>query len=322
MKILIIKPSSFGDIIQANPVLRGLRNEYPDAEISWLVFDAWAQVPALFPDLDKIIFWKRGGGLDEFLRVLKAVRKERFDIVIDLQGLFRTALAAALSGGKKIIGAPGMKEFSGWFVEEIYPEKKKLNAVRRSLEVIRYLTGKEPSVEFSVKPHEKDRETALQLLSAAGIHPGRKIIGLIPSARGPAKQWPRQQLLKLIEMSLDYSKNFVFVVLGSKGDSIKYNDPRVVDLCGKTTISELAAVLQLCRGVLGPDTGPVHLASALGISVAVIFGGSDVNETAPINGNPLIIRKDFPCSPCRSRPSCRDYKCLAEIKPQEVFGHI
>jgi ADP-heptose:LPS heptosyltransferase len=74
--------------------------------------------------------------------------------------------------------------------------------------------------------------------------------------------------------------------------------------------------------VIGGDTGPVHLSSALGVPTIAIFGGSDINETSPVSKNSRVIARDIDCSPCRGRPSCEDYPCLTSIKPEEVFGVV
>jgi ADP-heptose:LPS heptosyltransferase len=120
---------------------------------------------------------------------------------------------------------------------------------------------------------------------------------------------------------LKQSEAIKIVVLGSKGSSFGMSDNRIIDLCGKTTMHELAAVLSYCSVVAGGDTGPIQLASSLGIPVVVMFGGSDVDETAP-KGKVSILKKDYKCSPCRTSPKCNDYPCLSDIRPMEVLSEI
>lgn len=133
MKILIIKPSSFGDIIQSDPALVALRDVYPEAEISWLVFDVWSDIIDLFPEVNRKIIWKKDGGLKEYFRVINEIKKEKYDLLIDLQGLLRTAVIARLSGAKEILGVPGLKEMSWFLIKEVNPEKRSENAVLRFL---------------------------------------------------------------------------------------------------------------------------------------------------------------------------------------------
>jgi ADP-heptose:LPS heptosyltransferase len=117
-------------------------------------------------------------------------------------------------------------------------------------------------------------------------------------------------------------KNTKVVALGAKGDGNLLDNTRIIDITGCTSIKTLAAVITRCGVVIGGDTGPVHLASALGVPAVAIFGGSDINETAPVNGKIKLISKHLSCSPCRTRPSCRNYPCLTGIKPEEVYKTI
>ena len=315
MKIAIIKPSSLGDIIQANPVPGALKSAWPDAVIHWVVFEAWKETIDLFPDVSHVIPWKRSGGISEFIRILRLLRREHFDIVIDLQGLARTALLARFSGAKKIIGVPGMKEFSGFIIREAYPGSRNMNAAKRCLETVRYLTGKTYAPRFSLAL------PAIKTPELEGISSADKLIGIVPFARGAAKEWPLTRYQALMERILSSFSDAKVILLG-KGSCNFPKHERLIDAMNKTTIPQLAAVIKQCRIVVGGDTGPMHLAAALDVPVVMLFGGSDVNETAPVNARATIIRRDVACSPCRSRPVCSDYRCLAEITPEEVFDKM
>ena len=319
MKILIIKPSSFGDIIQANPALTALRELYPDAEITWLIFDVWADILDFFPDLNKKIVWKKSGGISEYRRVISEVRQEKFDLVIDLQGLLRTALIAFLSGAPRKLGVPGMKEMSWVLVKETYPEKRALNAAYRSLEPLRFISRKAFEPKFNIKIDNVTAAVVDAILKKENILVSDKLVAIVPSARGRAKQWPVEYFRKLISLLVSGSKNLRIVILGGKNTLGLYPGIGVIDLSGKTTLKNLAAILKKCSLVIGLDTGPVHLAAAMDVPSVVLFGGSDARETAPISKNAVIIKKDFKCSPCRGRMSCRDADCLRAISPEEVF---
>ena len=319
MKILIIKPSSFGDIIQADPALTALRALYPDAELSWLVFDVWADIIDLFPEVDRKIIWKKKGGLPEFFSVIDRVKKEKFDLVIDLQGLMRTALIARFSGAAKILGVPGMKELSWLLVKEVNHKKRNMNAVHRSLEVISYLSGKTFEPKFNVRVDNVSEALASNILKKENISPSDEVVAIVPGARGKAKQWPCEYFQRLIDLLTAGPKNLRVIILGDKSTAGLYRGMGVADFCGKTTLKNLAAILKKCSAVIGLDTGPVHLAAAMDVPTVVLFGGSDVKETAPVSKNAVIIKKDFKCSPCRGRMTCRDADCLRAISPEEVF---
>lgn len=321
MKILIIKPSSFGDIIQANPAAAALRKSYPDADIRWLVFRKWENVVSLFPGINGKVVWNRKGGLKEYVRVINEIRKEKYDLIIDLQGLARTGLIAGFSGAGKVIGVPGMKEFSWLLEKEAYPESKKLNAVLRNLETVRFLTGKKYDPFFDLRVPNEALDDARKILDQNGIGPGDKIITFIPGARGAAKTWPADHYDELAE-AVFKRYGAKIVALGTEGDGNKLSNPEIIDISGRTSIQMLAAILASSRAVIGGDTGPVHLAAALGSPVVAIFGGSDINETAPLGSKVRVVSKYMNCSPCRGKPVCKDIRCLTDIKPEEVLKKL
>lgn len=320
MKILIIKPSSFGDIIQANPTLVALKKAYHKAEVSWLVFDKWQGIVKMFSDLDDTIVWKRG--LIGFFQTLKKIKEKKFDLVIDLQGLLRSAIIAKMSGAKQVIGVPGMKEFGWIFVKEVHPEKKKINATLRNLETVKYITNKDFDVQFNMNiPNEIEAPIA-GLLNEKKVNNSHKLVALVPEARGKGKQWSAGYYNALISLLLSHDQNIRIILLGT-GDSHEYSKGDfIVDLRSKTSIIEMAEVLKYVRVVIGGDTGPLHLASALNIQSIFLFGGSDINETSPYSQNSIVISKQYNCSPCRGRPKCKDYPCLQDIKPEEVFEQV
>jgi lipopolysaccharide heptosyltransferase II len=318
MKILIIKPSSFGDIIQANPVLPALLQNYPKARIYWLVFKAWEETLDLFPDIAGKIVWDKKAGIREYFRVISEVRKEKFDIVVDLQGLARTALIARMSGAHKVIGVPGMKEFSSILVKETFPQSAKINATKRNLETVRYLTGKTFDPVFNIKIPQASVNEARELLAKNGVQNKEEFIVFVPAARGAAKTWPAGYYYELAAKL----QNKKIMVLGAEGDGKLLKNEKIIDLSGKTNIKVLAAILSLSKAVVGGDTGPLHLSAALGVPSVMIFGGSDVDETSPVSPVVKVISRRLPCSPCRGKPSCEDHQCLTGIKPEEVMSAL
>lgn len=316
MKILIIKPSSFGDIIQSNPVLTALKKAVPGCAVKWLVFAEWKNALQLFPDLDGTIVWDRKGGPAAFLNTILSIRREKFDVVIDLQGLMRSAFVALFSGAKRKIGVPGMKELSFMLIKEPYPESRAMNAVFRSLESVRYLTSGEFKPEFNIKPPVDAAQKAEELLASVK---SKKLIGVVPYVRGPSKQWPVGYFKELVRKLLAAGEGRAVVIFGGKQDKWNVQGGNEIDLCGKTSITELAGALKRCSVVVGGDTGPVHLAAAMDVPTVVIFGGSDIRETAPVSAKTTLVTNNALCSPCRTRPTCADYDCLKSIKPDEVY---
>jgi ADP-heptose:LPS heptosyltransferase len=302
MKILIIKPSSFGDIVQAAPCATALKQAYRGCEITWVVFSQWEQLPLLFSDVDKVISWDRKAGIRGFFDALENVRQNEYDLILDLQGLFRSGLLAFLAKGKTKIGAPGMKELSGFMIKEIEPEKAKINATLRNLKPVNYITGK----KFTPAVRVKELSSGLILSEAAG----RQFITLVPFARGKGKDWGVKNYLVLIDLLKAKYPQYDIVILGSKNDYGKIKSDLICDLCGKTDINQLAAILSKSRLSVGADTGPMHLSCVLGVPSVFIFGASDIKETAPYIGKFTLFSNE------------ENPKDIEKIPPEKVFEGV
>lgn len=318
MKILIVKPSSFGDIIQANPVLTAIKSAWQGCSIDWLVFKQWEEIVKMFPLVDNIIAWDRKGGIKEFFRVLKECNKQKYDLVIDLQGLLRTALLVKMMNAKQKIGVSGMKELSWLLVKEPYKRNKKENAVIRNLNSVSSITG----VQYTPKFDIICESVSCDKLKSFNLSKDDFVVAFVPFSRGKTKTWDGKNYVELARMIKEENKNIKILVLGSAKDYGKIVSDDVIDICGKTDIKELAGVLKMCSFVIGADTGAMHLANALGVKNVFIFGGSDINETSPYGDKSKIISAYLPCSPCRGKCKFDTEKCLREITPQAVFENI
>ena len=305
MKILIIKPSSFGDIVQAAPCASALKEAYPGCCVEWVVFSQWEKLLLLFSDIDGVISWDRKKGVRGFFSVLSRIRKTEYDLVIDLQGLLRSALLAKFSKAKVKVGVPGMKECGNIFIKEVYPKSAGLNATLRNLEPVRFISGKTFEPEANVKIPKEAFSQAEKILAENDIR--GNFVTLLPFARGKGKTWSSGNYLKLIEIISSKYPGLKIAILGSAGDFGKIKSDKAVDLCGKTGIDSLAAILSESKAAIGADTGPMHLAAVLQTPSVFIFGDSDINETAPYLGRfLLLVNKENP-------------KDLNKITPEEVL---
>ncbi|MDR2860562.1 MAG: glycosyltransferase family 9 protein [Elusimicrobiota bacterium] len=306
MKVLIIKPSSFGDIVQALPCADALKRSFDNVHISWVAFNQWKDILKLCPDIDEIIGWDRTGGIKEFLRLIKFLRKTKYDFVFDLQGLLRSASLAKFIKADNKIGVSGMKELSNLLIKEVYPQNAKINATLRNLEIIRYAAKKvlEPAVNIKF-----DIETIRQsekILTDAGIF--GDFIVLQPFARGKGKDWSIENYKKFIDLWVQNYPSVKIVVLGTQKDFGSICKDGIFDLCGKTDLKQLAAVLSKSKAAIGADTGSMHLAAMLNIPSVFIFGNSNINETAPYIGKFSLIIND------------KNHKDINKISPEKVFA--
>jgi heptosyltransferase I len=325
-RILLIKLSSLGDVIHALPTLEALRTLYPRGHITWLVEDTYAPVVAGHPALDEV--WpvprpRQGNGrflknLQEMLLVARRLRHDPFDLVIDLQGLLKSALWVALARSVRKVGYERTREFSYLaLTERLAPFDPEAHAVRRYLNVARHLGARETPPRFRLGlrlPENLDH-----LLSPEN---GRPLTILHPGARWPTKLWPGAYWAHLADW-LSRDQGFQVVITGSPGECALAGDiaaraaAPLLNLAGRTSLAELAALLQQARLAVTTDTGPMHLACALKTPVAALFGPTAPWRTGPFGEGHEVVRLALPCSPCYRR-HCPEPRCLTELSLASV----
>jgi ADP-heptose:LPS heptosyltransferase len=306
MKIFIIKPSSFGDIVQALPCANALKQTYCGCEISWVVFSSWEALFKICGDVDKVIVWDKKRGLKGFFEVLKKVKKTEYDVIIDLQGLLRSAFLARFAKAKIKLGVPGMKEFSNLLIKEVSPKKACFNAIFRNLEPVCFLTGKIFKPEVNIKISNDIKERVEEILQNNGLC-AEDFITLLPFARGKGKDWSLSNYCKLVDIITKKYTSMRIVILGLECNFGKIQSNKVIDLCGKTTTEELAGVLLKSKVAVGGDTGSMHLAAVLQTPSVFIFASSDIHTY--IGRFSLIKNYSNPDN-------------INDIKPERVFGEI
>jgi len=320
-RVLIIKPSAIGDIVHALPVLPRLRKLWPSAKISWLVAPPGAALIERHPLLDEVILFQRGrygrgwynpAAMWDFFKFIFQLRKRKFDLVIDLQGLFRSAWISAASGAPRRIGFSNAREFAPWFYTELVDcSWDNDHAVERYLKVATALGCPDGPVEFCFAVNDDDRHYIAELVS-----PGMKYAVLMPGTNWMTKRWPVERFAALAG-ALKERFGLESIVAGGAGDAeIAKQIPAKLDLTGKTDLRQIVALLERATLVVANDTGPMHMAAALGIPLVAPYGPTDPTRTGPFGRQESVIRLNLPCSPCYSR-TCSHRSCLEwlEIEP-------
>jgi heptosyltransferase-1 len=339
LKILILKPSSLGDVIQALPVLRLLKLHFPDAEIFWWIDSAFAPLLQDDPDLAGIIpfhrkRWKSPLYWPEIFRSVRAMRAHKFDLVIDLQSLFRSAMFAWFAHGKKLVGLDDFREGARGFYDLAVPRKDYFtHAADWYLAVLTALKIPVHKNFTWLPENKKISEAVKQRWFGAGSKlkaENSKLVFLQPGARWENKRWPAEHFAALVRA---LEKNFPsarFAVLGSGddaplGDKISAAAPdKVINLCGKTSLPEMVELLRLGDLLVTNDTGPMHVAAALGRPVIALFGPTEARRTGPYGQLENVLRIPLPCAPCMS-DTCRYAKpqeCLRALPPELVFQKV
>ncbi len=338
MNILIVKLSAIGDVVHTLPSLSAVRKLYPQAHISWAIEESASDIIRNHPCLDRVIISYRkrwihnllegretGKTLGEIRTFLKTLRDRPYDLVIDFHGLFKSALIVFLARGKRKLGYDSMQEMSGLFLTEKIPEDMGKHAVDRYLDFARYLGAPEQEPEFIIPVEEENRKRIETLLSAANIAAGQRFAAVNPVALWETKMWPDEKFAALGDMIIR-ELGIPIVFTGAQSDGpIRHirslmKSPSV-DLAGRTSLRDLAYLYSLSSLVITTDSGPMHIAAAMGTPVVALFGPTSPARTGPYGEGHAVIRKNMKCSPCFLK-WCETRRCMEDISIGEVFQAV
>ncbi|VGO14132.1 Lipopolysaccharide heptosyltransferase 1 [Pontiella desulfatans] len=288
MRILIVKTSSLGDLFHALPAVHLLKQAY-GAEIDWVVNSGYAGLVDCFSDVRKVIPFPRQSLFSSFGNFRNALREETYDLVVDFQGLLKSAMVCRMakrSKGARILGTSGQREGARFFYSTVVGKKNKnRHAVEENLDVLRFLGKPEEPLEFPIRFPVVD-------FPCLEKHP---VVVFAPCSRHEAKNWPSERFVELGE-HLDAQ----IVLVGSPDDTetctrIENALPEgsATNLCGKTSLLELGGVLQRADLVVTVDSGPMHMASAAGTPCLAIFGPTDPMRVGPYGGQHRVLRNSL-----------------------------
>lgn len=340
LKILIIKLSAIGDVVQSLCVLDALKARFPEAKIDWLAGEAETTLLDGHPMLHRVITYprRRLGKLCakpskwsvlsvETIEFIKNLRRDRYDIIIDLQGLLKSGMLTWFSRGSRKIGFASGREGSSMFLnEKLPPYDPDQHAVLRYMRIAHYLGAeKTREINFPLGLGQKQQKTAENLLKQANIMPGR-MIGLVPGTRWPTKHWTVQGFSELA-LEITRETGMAVAVLGGRDDKelaagiIRGSTAEVHDFTGKTDLRTLGALFRMTAAVVTTDTGPMHLAAAAGTPVVALFGPTSPRRTGPFTKSFRVITAGLDCSPCFRR-SCSSPECMTHITPAQVMAGL
>lgn len=322
-RILIIKPSALGDIVHALPVPRLLRQRWPGAHITWLVNDDFADLLRGNPALDAVLAfdrrqfagaWRNPVTAAALARFAEELAAQQFDVVIDLQGLFRSGWLCHRSGAAVRIGPADAREMASVFYSEEYSsDRLREHAVDRYMAAARRL-GCEGPAQFDLICDEADRHAARAMLGEIGPY-----AVLMPGTNWETKRWPARRFAALVE-PLRKRLGLATVVVGARDVlELAGQIPATANLAGKTSLRQLVAVLQEAALVIANDSGPMHIAAALGRPLVAIHGATDPTLTGPWRRLDSVVRLDLPCAPCLMR-RCSHRSCVELLDERHVMA--
>ncbi len=342
MNILIVKLSAIGDVIHTLPALNALRSHYPQAHITWLIEEAAASLVQGHAALDRVIVsrrkhWIKGlikgpsrmKNLRDIFGFVHSMRDIQYDLIIDFQQLLKSGIPVWLAKGKRKAGFDrGMQHMECSYIflnEAIPPVSMEIHALHRYLMLTQAIGIPVRDLEYKIPVTESDRKYAGEMLMEHGFGMGRVPVAINPVAQWETKLWQNEKFAALADrLTEEYAADVVFT--GGPEDIPIVNEIRSrmktasVSLAGKTSLKQLAALYEKTAFVISTDTGPMHLAAAVGTPVIALFGPTAPWRTGPFGSGHEIIRTGVECSPCFKR-QCRrgDCICMNRIQVEDVL---
>jgi heptosyltransferase-2 len=358
-RILIRGTNWLGDAVMTTPALLRLREKFPSAHITLLtpkkLKDLWLNHPAV----DEFISFTPG---ESIFSISKKLRAGKHDLALVLPNSPRSAIEVYLGGISQRVGyARPWRNF--FLTQAVVPRAGAVKMHKRSASEIHQLISSQPEARSQKPEIEKSAHQIFEYLHLAAalganleplapqlfvtpeeIETAKKkfglekitapFFGLNPGAEyGPAKRWPVEKFIAAAQ-EIQRQTNCVWILFGGKGDQqlaarfeseIQNSKFKIQNLCAQTSLRELMALLKICRVLLTNDTGPMHVAAALGTPVVVPFGSTSPELTGPgLPGDArnYLIKSDAPCSPCFLRECPIDFRCLNGIGVERVVKAV
>jgi lipopolysaccharide heptosyltransferase I len=330
-RIALIKPSALGDIVHSLPVLTALRHRFPHAHITWIVNRGYEPLLRGHRDLDETLPFDRGARHDgsgrallSYGRFLADLRRRRFDFVIDLQGLLRSALMVAATGAARRVGLSSAREGAAWSYTDVVTvtDYDNLHAVDRYWRMAEAFGVGDLPKHFYVPVPDDVRRWADEMLRDCP----RPWLGLGVGSRWPTKRWVPEHFAELARRAQGrFGGTALFLGGGDETALAGAVRARLAgparDLTGRTTLPQLAAVLERVDVLLANDTGPLHLAAALGRPVVAPYTCTSVRQTGPYGAFGGAVETKVWCQGSRLR-SCGRMECMAELTPDRLWPHL
>ena len=329
-RIALVKPSALGDVVHALPVLTALRRRYPQAYICWVINRGYADLVRGHPDLDDVLPFDRGLiknellqaalGYGEFFRKLRSLK---FDLVVDLQGLFRSGLMSLATGAPRRVGLQTAREGAAWFYTDILTvgDAANTHAVDRYWLAAEALGVGGLAKTFHVPVPDEARSWASEALRAHS----RPWLMTAVGSRWQTKRWPTEHFATLLRKAQErFGGTAVFVGGPEESDAARLTARRLhgtyLDLTGQTTLPKLAAVLARADAMVANDTGPLHLAAALGRPTIAPYTCTRVRRTGPYNQSGAVESRVW----CQGSylKTCDRLDCMTELTPFRLWGGL
>lgn len=325
--VLIVKPSSMGDIIHAFPVVAAIKKARPDVTVDWIAKACFAELVKLSPHVDNIIpfsngkWWKPSTIISVSGMLFDGARGRRYDAVVDLQSLFRSGFITAFATAPVKIGFSDARECAGLFYNTKITPPPNAHAVDRLMSALVGLgIAVDGPAAFDIAIPEEARSWASK------VTPESPFVVVNPNARWTTKRWPIANFAALSKEVYRRSGALTVIVGGpddvERGEELaRLIGPAATNLTASGGLGRLAAVLERASLMITNDSGPMHLAVAVGTPVVAMFGPTDPALVGPYGNGHTTLRTAVDCSPCRNKTNCpRAIECMTKITVEDALS--
>ncbi len=331
---ILIRPSNWvGDVVMNIPAIEAIREHFPESTIS-VAARSWV-IPLLenHPAVNQVLPIKKSSDhlsrVFEIIRVARQIRGQEFDLAILLQNAFEAAFLTYLAGIDLRVGYN--TDWRGFLLSHSVIRDDKvlsLHQVEYYLYLLRAMGWDAKSRDPRVFVADRDRKAIQSVLAAEGIGRDHALVGLSPGAVfGPAKRWPAERFAAIGDWA-SQRWGAKTVVMGSEGDQdictevnkrMKHGS---LNLCARTTLGEVMALIERCQYFVTNDSGLMHIGAALHVPMVAVFGSTDPMSTGPRSRNARIVRHLVDCAPCLKPECSSDHRCMLSIEPDEVWREM
>ncbi|MDH4099972.1 MAG: putative lipopolysaccharide heptosyltransferase III [Nitrospirota bacterium] len=329
-RVLVIKLRYIGDVLITTPFIRALKENLPHAEISALVPAGTEAVLEGNPGLAQIIPYEKSIGIGNDLRVIQRLRDNKYDVCFDLSDADRSAWLGFFSGARYRFGfeGGGVLRKKNLYTQAIPPPPLRTHQVDRNLYLAESIGMAVGDRSLSLCLSYEELEKGQAILRSAGLVSQQPYVVVHAAARTLFKSWPAERFTVIADRL--HSAGYQVVLTGSEKDRAMVRPiadrmaKPAIDLTGKTNLRQLASVIQGARLFVGNDSGPMHIASAVGTPVVALFGPTDWESWYPRGNNDTFFSKEIDCRPCGHANDCDrgEQSCMALITLEEVWEAV
>lgn len=331
-KILIIRTDKIGDLVLSTPVIKAVRDAYPDSHIAMMVRPYAREIIEGNPCLDEVIIYdkaKKGLGLLSDLKFILYLRKKRFDLALILHPKNRTHIMAFLSGIPERIG---YNKKLGILLTKKIPHLKQYglkHEIDYTLDILDHAGIPCKDKRLYVAVNGSSEKKIDRIFAENGISRGDTVITVHPGSSCPSKRWGISHFARVADALARSCKARIVIIAGPHdkkfGDGVAVlMEERNLNLSCRTTVSDIASILRRSKLFISNDSGPVHMSCAVGTPVISIFGRNDrglsPRRWRPVGSRDVALHKDLGCIMCRSHDCKLVFKCLEAISEQEVLA--